>query len=132
MIHYGLGIAEVKGEMTALNVDELLESRFTPQDADTIEIDRLLIDEGMSPEEAANHMLMNGIPRRRSEGLKTLARRRESIILEYFYGSEDDLVGKISATGSSEVHFRRARSVMRKAQDAGLDVECVVLIRIRD
>lgn len=132
MIHVGLGIADAKGDATAAEIGSQLPEMFLPKDEETVEIDRLLIDEGMSPYAAANHMFDTGCPRRGLDGLKDLARRRELVLLKHLYSSDDELIEKISATGSACMSIRRASIVAKKCGDIGLKVEIVTTVRIRD
>lgn len=125
----GLEIGDLKGRKNA----EWVRSHLPAEklgDADAEEIDRLLVDEGLSPEAAARRLFETGTPQRRLEGLKYLARHREEMIMSLLGSSIDDLVEQIMAVGSADVHPRRVRSLVAAAEDAGLRVEVVSAVRL--
>lgn len=125
----GLEIGDLKGRKNA----EWVRSHLPAEklgDADAEEIDRLLVDEGLSPEAAARRLFETGTPQRRLEGLKYLARHREEMIMSLLGSSIDDLVEQIMAIGSADVHPRRVRSLVAAAEGAGLRVEVVSAVRL--
>ena len=101
-----------------------------PGDSDAEELDRLLVEDGLAPERAAQRLFGTGTPQRRLEGLKYLARQREEVIMSLLGGSVDDLVDQIIETGSAETHPRRIRRVVGAAEKVGLRVEVISVVRL--
>ncbi len=101
-----------------------------PGDSDAEELDRLLVEDGLAPEQAAQRLFGTGTPQRRLEGLKYLARQREEVIMSLLGDSVDDLVDQIIETGSAEIHPRRIRRVVRAAEKSGLRVEVISVVRL--
>ena len=101
-----------------------------PGDSDAEELDRLLVEDGLAPEQAALRLFDTGTPQRRLEGLKYLARQREEVIMSLLGDSVDDLVDQIIETGSAEIHPRRIRRVVGAAEKSGLRVEVISVVRL--
>ncbi len=101
-----------------------------PGDSDAEELDRLLVEDGLAPERAALRLFDTGTPQRRLEGLKYLARQREEVIMSLLGDSVDDLVDQIIETGSAEIHPRRVRRVVGAAEEVGLRVEVISVVRL--
>lgn len=101
-----------------------------PGDSDAEELDRLLVEDGLAPEQAALRLFGTGTPQRRLEGLKYLARQREEVIMSLLGDSVDDLVDQIIETGSAEIHPRRIRRVVGAAEKVGLRVEVISVVRL--
>lgn len=101
-----------------------------PGDSDAEELDRLLVEDGLAPERAAQRLFDTGTPQRRLEGLKYLARQREEVIMSLLGDSVDDLVDQIIETGSAETHPRRIRRVVGAAEKVGLRVEVISVVRL--
>lgn len=101
-----------------------------PGDSDAEELDRLLVEDGLAPEQAARRLFDTGTPQRRLEGLKHLARQREEVIMSLLGDSVDDLVDQIIETGSAEIHPRRVRRVVGAAEKVGLRVEVISVVRL--
>lgn len=107
-----------------------LSAGSKPGDSDAEELDRLLAEDGLAPEQAARRLFDTGTPQRRLEGLKYLARQREEVIMSLLGDSVDDLVDQIIETGSAEIHPRRTRRVVVAAEKSGLRVEVISVVRL--
>jgi hypothetical protein len=101
------------------------------EDTDAVEIDKSLVS-GMSPDEAAHHLFNNGVPVRRLEGLRYLAREREALLMETLGDSMDALILRVKEGERVRVHPRRMRRLAHALERDGLEVEVVYLIRRAD
>jgi hypothetical protein len=99
------------------------------EDSDAQQIDALLLYHDLSPEGAAYRLLREGVPYRRIEGLKYLAREREEKIMSALGDPIPGLVEGLAAGKEVRVHVRRARRVAAAAARAGLETEAVYVLK---
>jgi hypothetical protein len=122
----GLGIrAYISGKSN----EWIEENLINRSDDEAAEIDRLLIFEDKSPDKAAHAVFSNGIPRRRMEGLKYLAREEENRILEKLGSTLDGSLEDLRERGRVEIHIRRLRRLARMAEREGMTVEVVSVLK---
>ena len=75
-------------------------------------LDDLLL-RGSDPEDAAKRFLGDGVPIRRLEGLKTLARQRELTIMALLGRADSDILGALARGEAVEAHPRRSTAIAR-------------------
>jgi hypothetical protein len=101
------------------------------EDTDAVEIDKLLVA-GKSPEEAAHHLFDHGVPVRRLEGLKYLAREREALLMETLGETIDTLSVRVMEGNRVLVHPRRMRRLVCSLEKDNVEVEVLYSIRRAD
>ena len=126
---YGLSIQDL---IEAQSPDWIREALpLKTEDADAIEIDRLLI-QGMSPDQAAHTVFQSGVPARQLHGLKYLARERENKIMEAIGDELSELVERVQEGDRVRVHPRRMRRLVRAIEATGIKTEVVCVVRRAD
>lgn len=104
---------------------------LSTEDTDALEIDKSLVS-GMSPDEAAHHLHNHGVPVRRLEGLKYLARSRELLLMETIGDPLITLIDRVKEGSRVIVHPRRMRRLVHALEKEGIETEVVYLIKRSD